>query len=155
LTKSLKEYAFAAEIVGAAAVVVSLLYVGFSVNQNTNAVLVTNHQALVAMEQVSTEWFKDPNFAEAYIISSEGIDKLSPVQRAQLGEYLAGKFNTWEFAFITHENEMMEDSIWQGWNAYYWSVLKEPGGQWYWSAERENFSPAFSLYVDSLVGISE
>ena len=155
LTKSLKQYALAAEIVGAVAVVISLIYVGVSVNQNTNAVLVANHQALVAMDQDATDWFKDPDFAAAYIVSLEDIDKLSPVQRTQVGSYIAGKFNAWEFAFLTHENEMMEDNIWQGWNAHYLTVLEQSGGQWFWSAERGAFSPSFVLYVDSLLAGTE
>ena len=155
MTKSLKEYALAAEIIGAIAVVISLIYVGVSVNQNTNAVMVANHQALVAMDQITTDWFKDPDFAAAHLVSLEGIDKLSPVQRAQVGSYIAGKFNAWEFAFLTHENEMMEDNIWQGWNAHYVSVLKNPGGQWFWSGERGSFSPSFVLYVNSLLAVTE
>ena len=155
MKNSLKEYALAAEIIGAIAVVISLIYVGVSVNQNTNAVMVANHQALVAMDQSTTDWFKDPDFAAAHVVSLEGIDKLSPVQRAQVGSYIAGKFNAWEFAFLTHENEMMEDNIWQGWNAHYVSVLKQPGGQWFWSEERGSFSPSFVLYVNSLLAAIE
>ena len=62
MARSLQEYALAAEIIGAIAVVVSLIYVGLSVNQNTNALMVANHQALVAMDQSTTDWVKDPAF---------------------------------------------------------------------------------------------
>ena len=62
MARSLQEYALAAEIIGAVAVVVSLIYVGLSVNQNTNALMVANHQALVAMDQSTTDWVKDPAF---------------------------------------------------------------------------------------------
>ena len=155
MKNSLKEYALAAEIIGAVAVVISLIYVGVSVNQNTNAVMVANHQALVAMDQITTDWFKDPDFAAAHILSLESFDKLSAVQRAQIGSYIAGKLNAWEFAFLTHENEMMEDNIWEGWNAHYVSVLKQPGGQWFWSEERGSFSPSFVLYVNSLLAAIE
>jgi len=58
LTRSLKDYALVAEIIGAIAVVISLIYVGLSVNQNTNAVMVANHQALVAMDQNTNDWLQ-------------------------------------------------------------------------------------------------
>jgi len=48
--EKLQEWALVAEIVGAVAVVVSLIYVGVSVRQNTDAILVANHQAIVAMD---------------------------------------------------------------------------------------------------------
>jgi len=155
LKRSLKEFALAAEILGAVAVVISLIYVGFSVNQNTSAVLVANHQALVAMDLTTTDWFKDPDFTAAHILSMEGIDKLSPIQRTQVGTYVAGKLNAWEFAFLTHENGMMKDNIWQGWNAHYISVLNQPAGEWFWRNERESFSPSFVLYVDSFLAVAE
>jgi hypothetical protein len=116
LTRSLKEYALAAEIVGAIAVVISLIYVGTSVNQNTDAILVANHQALVAMDQNTNSWFRDS-----------------------------------EFAFRTHRSGMMEDDIWEGWDAYYRSQLEEKGYQWFWNTAREGFSPAFRVYVDSIL----
>ena len=74
MKKSLQDYALAAEIVGAVAVVVSLIYVGVNVNQHTNAIQVANHHALVAMDQATTDWFKDPEFAATYLIASEDIE---------------------------------------------------------------------------------
>jgi len=155
VTRPLKEYALAAEIIGAIAVVVSLIYVGVSVNQNTNAVLVANHQALVALDQATTDWFKDPDFAAAHIISLDDVSKLSAVQQAQVGAYLADKFNAWEFAFLTHENGMMEDNIWQGWDDHYRTVLQQSGGRWFWGEGREGFSPAFRTYLDSILPATE
>lgn len=151
MKRSLQDYALAAEIIGAVAVVISLIYVGISVNQHTNAVQVANHQALVAMDQDTTDWFKDPDFAAAYLISSKDIGELSAVQRTQVGSYIAGKLNAWEYAFLTHENGMMADNIWQGWDGHYRTVLKQSGGRWFWNMERESFSPAFREFVDSIV----
>lgn len=155
LKRSLKEYALAAEVIGAVAVVISLIYVGISVNQNTNAIMVANHQALVAMDQDTTSWFKDPGFASAYSTSLDDMSTLSTVQRFQVGSYVAGKFNAWEFAFLTHESGMMKDNIWQGWDGHYRTVLVEPAGRWFWSKERLSFSPSFGHYVDSILADSE
>lgn len=149
--RSLKEYALAAEIVGAAAVVISLIYVGVSVNQNTNAVMVANHQALVSMDQNTTDWLRDPDLANAYLVANDGIDILSDVQRVQVGSYVAGKMNTWEFAFITRENGMMDVVIWEGWDGHFRSVLRQPAGRSFWDNERGNFSASFRRYVDSIV----
>ena len=147
----MKEYALAAEIIGAVAVVISLIYVGVSVNQNTNAVQVANHQALVALDQETSNWFRDADFAAAFEAAKMDVNKLSAVQRAQVGSYIAGKMNAWEFAFLTHENGMMEDNIWEGWDGHYRTVLEQSGGRWFWSAERGSFSSAFRVYVDSIV----
>lgn len=151
MTKSLKEYALAAEIVGAIAVVISLIYVGTSINQNTNAVMVANHHALVAMDQNTNSWFRDSEFAAFFTIAMEDVSTLSPAQTLQFRIFLADKLNAWEFAFHTHSNGMMEDDIWDGWDGYYRLELEKTGYQWYWDAGREGYSPAFRLYVDSIL----
>jgi len=106
---------------------------------------------LVAMDQDTTDWFKDPDFAAIYLIASKDIEKLSAVQLSQVGSYVAGKLNAWEYAFLTHENGMMADNIWQGWDGHYQTVLKQSDGRWFWSMERNSFSPSFREYVDSIV----
>jgi hypothetical protein len=151
LKRSLKEYALVAEIVGAIAVVVSLIYVGASVNQNTDAILVANHHALVAMDQDTNAWFRDSEFAASFEIAMDDVSNLSPVQSRQFRTYLADKFNAWEFAFLTHNSGMMEDDIWDGWDGYYRLELKQKGHQWYWNSGREGYSPAFRVYVDSIL----
>ena len=104
MTRSLKEFALTAEIVGAIAVVVSLIYVGTSVNQNTDAIMVANHHALVAMDQNTNGWFRDSEFAATFEIAMEDASALSPVQSRQFRTFVADKFNAWEFAFLTHNN---------------------------------------------------
>lgn len=155
MARSLKEYALAAEIVGAIAVVISLVYVGASVNQNTKAIMVANHQALVAMDQDKNGWLKDPEFAAIYEAAGEGVSELSPVQSLQLSTFLADTFNAWEFAFITHNNGMMDDNIWDGWDGFYRLSLEELEHQWFWDQRRQGFSPAFRTYVDSILAEME
>jgi len=151
LKRSLKKYALVAEIVGAIAVVISLIYVGASVNQNTDAILVANHHALIAMDQDTNAWFRDSEFAASFEIAMEDVSNLSPVQSRQVRTFLADKFNAWEFAFLTHNNGMMENDIWDGWDGYYRQELRQKVHQWYWKLGREGFSPAFRVYVDSIV----
>jgi hypothetical protein len=67
----------------AIAVVVSLIYVGISVNKNTGAILVANHQALVAMDQDTNAWCRDSEFAEIVETAEDDVSKLSPVQARQ------------------------------------------------------------------------
>ncbi len=151
MTRPLKDYALAAEIIGAIAIVISLIYVGLSVNQNTNAVMVANHQALIAMDQNTNGWFRDPEFAATFENAMEDASELSPVQLLQYHIFLADKFNAWEFAFLTHDNGMMEDNIWEGWDAHYRSLLERPGGRRYWTQSKQGFSPAFGSYLDSIL----
>ena len=140
-----------AEIIGAIAVVISLIYVGASINQNTNAIMVSNHQVLVAMDMDKNDWLRDSEFASIYETAIEDTSSLSPVQLRQFSTFVANTFNAWEFAFITHDNGMMNEDIWNGWDGFYRAELKQMGYLWFWNQGREGFSPEFRSYVDSIL----
>lgn len=154
MARSLNEYALIAEIAGAIAVVVSLVYVGLSVNQNTNAIMVANHQALVALDQDTNGWLRDSAFAEVFVNATKDIDQLSPAQSHQYFTFVADKLNAWEFAYITYESGMMEDTIWKGWDRYYRSLIGTKSNQGFWESGKAEFSPAFVSYVDSVLAES-
>ena len=131
--------------------VISLIYVGLSVNQNTNAILVANHQALVALDQDTNGWLRDPEFAEIFERAANDISQLSPAQSRQYFTFIADKFNAWEFAFITYESGMMDDNIWKGWDRYYRSLIDDKQNLGYWETGKSGYSPAFVSYVDSVL----
>ena len=151
MKRSLRDSALIAEIVGAVAVVISLIYVGVSVNQNTRALMVSNHQALVAMDQEKNSWLRDEQFAEIFEIASDDIGRLSPAQARQYRTFEADTFNAWEFAFITHNDGMMDDNIWEGWDGFYRHRMQGKGPQWFWRTSKDTYSSAFRSYVDSIL----
>jgi hypothetical protein len=140
-----------AEILGIIAVVVSLAFVAFELRQNTDAVRVANHQALVAMDMEKNAWLRDPNFAATYVLARSDFEQLTPTQSRQYLTFIADTFNAWEFAHITYANGAMAENIWNGWDGFYRSELATVGGRNFWNDQGSNFSPAFRTYVDSIV----
>ncbi len=152
MKEKLQKIALIAEIVGAIGVVISLIYVGVGVRQNTGAIQVANHQALVALDMEKNSWLRDTEFVAIYENALQGIEKLSPVELIQVTTFVADTFNTWEFAYITYNNGAMEDTIWHGWDSYYRSVLEEEEPyQWFWNDGGEYFSPDFNSYIESII----
>ena len=127
----LEKWALIAEIIGAIAVVVSLLYVGAGVRQNTEAILSSNHQNLVAMDMNKNGWFRDAEFAAVYESGLQDFEALSSAQQRQFTTFIADQFNVWEYAFISHENELMDDNIWASYDRFYSSQLRLPSYQSY------------------------
>ena len=149
-SEKLQEWALVAEIVGAVAVVVSLIYVGVSVRQNTDAILVSNHQSIVAMDIERNTWYRDLEFAAVYELALQDYEQLSPPQLRQFRTFVADTFNTWEYGFITHSRGMMDDVIWGGWEHYYRNELNKESYQWFWDTAKMGFSEEFRIYVDSI-----
>jgi hypothetical protein len=147
----LQEYALFAEIIGAVGVVISLIYVGVGVRQNTEAIHVANHQALVAMDMDKNAWLRDPEFAAVFVNAREDFNELSPVQSLQYLTFAADTFNAWEFAFITHSSGAMSDTIWNGWDGFYRSELQTDAFRRFWEKSGKGFSPDFRAYVNSVL----
>ncbi|MCP5184673.1 MAG: hypothetical protein H6993_11970 [Pseudomonadales bacterium] len=148
---NLQDYASVAEVIGAVAVVISLVYVALSIRQNTDAIQVSNHQALVAMDMEKNSWLRESEFAEIYVIAREEPEKLSKVQMQQYSTFVADTMNAWEFAYITYSNGAMDETIWHGWDGFYRSELSSDLFRRFWLDRGEGFSPKFKAYVDSIV----
>jgi len=150
MSKKLQDFALVAEIVGAIAVVISLIFVGLSVRQNTDAVQVANHQALVAMDSEKNTWLRDPEFAAVYETARNDFSELTGIERRQYLTFVADTLNAWEFAFITHNNGAIADNIYDGWDGFYKSEFQTEGFQYFWARQGKGFSPAFFEYLNSL-----
>jgi hypothetical protein len=146
----LQNWALIAEIIGAIAVIISLAYVGIGVRQNTHAISASNHQMLVSMDIDKNDWFKDPEFAALYVKAMQDIDQLSPTQQLQFGVFVSTIFNTWEMIFFSFKNGLMDDNVWEGWNAFYRSELaKNKSYALWWNNNKQGFSSEFRSYVDA------
>ena len=147
----LERWALIAEIVGGVAVVISLLYVGACARQNTVPILSSNHQNLVAMDMNKNAWFRDGGFAEIYELGMEDIDALSAAERRQFGTFISDQLNVWEYAYISHENGLMDDDIWAGYDKFYSSQLKLPAYQSHWAENRDGWTGEFSRHADAVL----
>ena len=147
----LQDYALMAEIIGAIAVVVSLVYVGVGIRKNTEAVQVTNHQALVVMDMQKSASLRDSEFASIYVLARDDYKKLTAVEKEQYQSFIADTMNTWEFAYITYSNGAMDETIWNGWDGFYRSELSTIPFRQFWEVGGHNFSPKFRVYVDSIL----
>ena len=151
----LERWALVAEIVGAIAVVISLVYVGSGVRQNTDAILSSNHQNLVAMDMNKNAWFRDAEFAALYTSGLENVDSLSASELQQFNVFLADGLNVWEYAFISHDRGLMDDTIWEGYDRFYSSQLRLPSYRSFWEGNRDGWTEEFQHHADSVLIATE
>jgi len=147
-----EKFAHIAEVVAAIAVVVSLIYVGFEIRQNTVAVQISTHQSSIAMGQDWDNWFQDPGFASLYDLASRDYPSLSEPQKLQLSAFLGQGFNIWEFVFYAYDSGSITDELWEGWDRYFRSEL-DHGGPWriHWVNNRAGYGGEFQCYVDEII----
>ena len=137
-----------AELLGAAAVVLTLVYLSIQLRQNTRAVGRSMERAV--WEDASTWMYKlidNPETAELYIAGIRDND-LSVNDRMRFRLLMRSLFGHWNLAFKSEAFGILHNSDIR-------DVLSQPGGARYWrdslSQEDETYDPGFVVFMNKIV----
>lgn len=123
---SLAEWASIAEIIGAIAVVLSLLYVGVQVQENTSEVRASNRQALINRSALAVgNAASNPELALA-LSKPAGGQPLTPAELAQYQYFVRGLLYDIQEGFLLHEEGRLDDEYWRTRSAIVLAYLAEP-----------------------------
>ena len=149
---NLESLASLGEIVGAIAVVVSLLYLAVQVRQNTRAQRLENASRILdRTASMQGALSRDPAMS---VLFSKGVSdpsKLTPQERIQFTWAMYEFFGALEFMFLAANENSIPEEIWQRWSsaAAWW--LTFPGVQAWWNVRPIPFADSFSSYIESLL----
>jgi hypothetical protein len=146
---NLTEWAAAAEIFGTVAIIVSLIFVAYSVNQNTAAMQASNDNFLYELQ-----------FARGRdIVSSPGMATLYAKLRRneELSEEEYERFywdklqdlSSWELAFNRHRDGLFSTTQWDGWDNYFETTFVGQFPKESWTEVREWYADDFAGHVDA------
>ena len=108
----LSEWASLAEVVGAIAVVVSLVYVGIQINGNTIEVRAANRQELVSRSFVATSRVvESPEVAAILVKVAEG-QVLAPVESMQYSYFVRSMLYDVQEAYLLYREGRLSDEYW-------------------------------------------
>ena len=147
----LSEWAHIAEITSAIAVVISLIYIGLEINQNTVAVKANTHQSMIDYGREQSEILLT-NEALADLVEKAEIhpEALTARERSQFYEFTSWRLATWEGVFMNHEHGLVDEEVWRGWDGYYRLLtLDKPGYAAFWRDNRTAYYAPFIDYIDS------
>ncbi len=140
------------ELVGGVAVIGSLLYVGIQIRQNTRVVQSTaHHQMLDYTSTISALLIGNPEVADLIQRGREDPDALNPTEWSRFVEVAFMRFGTWEAAYMGQQNETIDQSLWEAWDATCRYLTAGRGYMRFWSEAREGHAPAFREYVETAV----
>jgi hypothetical protein len=109
-----------AEVLGSIAVVVSLLLVAYSINQNTKATHIANLNAVYdTYREIELALAADSDWIELVIEGSRGSRKLSDAETMRYDLYVSQHLNNWEVLIEDHERGSFPDDTFEGWDAFY------------------------------------
>lgn len=139
-----------AEIIGAFAVVVSLIYLATEIrNQNRESRIASIHEVIEAFRNSITS-FQDPQRADVYTKALSGFDDLEDAQRLQFISMTQGLFRVWEEAYYQFTGGRLDQRMWDAMLAAYADLMSAHGFQRVWALRRHTYSEEFRRFVDRL-----
>jgi len=110
---TLSEWASIAEIIGAIAVVLSLIYVGIQVQENTSEIRAANRQALIGRSGLAVgNAAGNADLAVALSKPPQGVP-LTPVELAQYQYFVRGMLYDIQEGFLLHQEGRLDDEYWR------------------------------------------
>ncbi len=140
------------EVIGAIAVVISLIYLAVQVRQNTRAQHIENSSRILdrtaAMQAALS---RDPAMSALFSKGVSDPQQLTPRERIQFTWAMYEFFGALEFMFFAARENSIPDEIWQRWSsaAAWW--LSFPGVQAWWKVRPIPFANSFTSYIESLL----
>lgn len=156
----LKEWALLAEISGAVAVVVSLIFVGYQVRQsneqsalNTTALQVTAYQHLVGgISEFNIQTLENPELRAARIKIASGveIEDLSDDERQVINAFLYLVYRNGDLAFLQYQRGIIDEERLRSGIGILDNWLEYPTVRRHWDRAKRTFVADYTEYVDRL-----
>ena len=148
---SLDSGAKAAEIAGAIAVVVGLIFVGFEVRSNTVAQRFSATQLLVSEYNSAIKAINDNEFICIYTKASHDFNSLSQQEKIRYSVFTLQILRTFEQLHYSAVQGTIDPNVYSGFERQLASLVQVTGFQQYWVARQDWFGDLFQSYVDRLI----
>ena len=138
------------EILGAAAVVLSLVYLGMQIRtQNRESRLLAMHEISVGFREAVSK-FTTEDMSKLMVRANANFDDLADDEAMRLIATFGGLFRAWEEAFIQHDEGRLDQRSWEAMTMYYLLALSSGGAQRAWALRKDYLDPGFVKFVDTL-----
>ena len=138
------------EILGAIAVIGSLLFVGMQIRGNTRATqTAAAHNLTNTFNSVVMSISEDPELSRIWTQQSSDISALSVGDHQRLVLLCIVVLKSFEDVFQHHQMGQMSDDIWDGWQTLILTVCTYPGVRYYWQQRRNFYSRSFQAFLDN------
>ena len=148
---NLSEWASLAEIVGAFAVVISLLLVVSSLDRNTTAIKAqVGDASFTAVREVNLDLLNNPELFDITLRAFENLDSLSEAEMEKYKVWLHVNLDIWERQYDWEISGLFEkDVIDMSWNSYFSTWTKRYVTPELWNDIKWRFTdPGFNELVE-------
>ncbi|WKK65711.1 hypothetical protein [Lutimonas zeaxanthinifaciens] len=141
-----------AEIISAIAVVLSLIYVGIQVNQNTKATQSAIRQSVADNDITYLMTSLDNSILAVASYKVENDIELSGVEMSQLVARQHVNFRVFENAFYQYEQELLEPETWTRYRVIILSLItNNPASKKMWIQNENSFTDSFQKEIRQIL----
>ncbi len=146
---NLNDLANIGQVIGALAVVVSLIYVAAQIRQNTNAVRAATAQSL---HEHFASWYhliaSDASLAELATRGLKDYASLSDTEKARFVSLFMAFLAYFQNAFLKWKQGLLAPSLWKSWEQVMMNLIGAPGGKELWKERAYLFDDEFRRHVE-------
>lgn len=148
----LSQWASVAEIIGAAAVIISLVYVGYQVNDNTSAIRsAAANDASVSMQSWYLEVGSNREASDLWFNAMTSPEPLATHDEFQFMMLMHAVLLGMQNSYLLSEEGTIDAEFREGITTALVAVKDLPGMARYWRQRRDFFHSGFAEYVDDLL----
>ncbi|MGQ0533574.1 MAG: hypothetical protein ACT4OF_12925 [Caulobacteraceae bacterium] len=148
---SLEQWSYLGEIIGAIAVVASLIFVGVQLRQNTKAVRAQTSQAhAVGYQQIIAGISDNGEFARIWRIGLSDYENLNPDERARFLAFTSMLFRFYESSQVQMLRGMLDAEHWHTIEQQVADLVTQPGIQAWWNLRSHWHSARFREWIEGL-----
>lgn len=137
------------EVLGAVAVLVTLIYLAAQIKQNT---LALKSSAAQAVHENFANWYSstqsDPKLLEISTKGMRDYSSLSEIEKSQfIAMFMAFSSHT-QNAYNKWQQGTLNPELWRGWEYLSMNFFNTPGGKVFWNERGYMFADAFQSYIE-------
>ena len=148
---TLSEWAALGEVIGTVAVVISLLFVAYSINRNTEAEQASSENILFERHtDLANQFLIDPSLAELMVKKRHGKVALTATEAIRWEKYELNMLDIWALAHSRYQRDLLSEDQWQTWDRYFTHVFSnesEAISMARWEELQYGFDSAFWQHV--------
>ncbi len=140
------------EIMAAAGVIGSLVFVGWQMLQNTNALhTATSHSHMEIYTSLSMSIAENRELATLWSSGLADFSSLDAVDRVRFIAVASSAFRYYETSYVQHSKGNLDDELWNNIEKQLRDMTATPGVVSWWELRRHWYSVRFSSLVESLI----
>jgi len=152
---TLDKWALIAEIVGGLAIVLSLIFVGLEIRENTRVTMLTSDRAVDQQNlALNLSVASSADFADLLVRGEADRSNLTEAERARFDNYCLSRFGAYENVVANFSGGLVPEEEYDIWGEHFRYRFDKPGYRQFWLDYRTRYFPVFRAWADEQFGIT-